>query len=89
MYKRIDNTQHRIVKALRQAGCSVCSLAPLGGGVPDLLVSHHGILYLMECKSEHGKLTAREQEWMDSWDGSVYIVHDELEALSVLGVILY
>jgi hypothetical protein len=35
---KVDISQPGIVKALRDAGCTVVSLAPLGNGVPDLLV---------------------------------------------------
>ena len=35
---KVDANQGEIVKALRAHGCEVLSLAPMGGGCPDLLV---------------------------------------------------
>jgi hypothetical protein len=35
---KVDANQGEIVEALRAHGCEVLSLAPMGGGCPDLLV---------------------------------------------------
>ena len=40
---RIDRNQPEIVKALRQVGAHVTSLAAVGDGVPDLLVGFQGM----------------------------------------------
>lgn len=37
-HKRVDANHSQIVKALRQCGVSVLSLAPVGHGCPDLLI---------------------------------------------------
>ena len=42
-YAKIDDNQPEIVKALREIGCSVQSLASVGGGCADLLVGYQGI----------------------------------------------
>jgi hypothetical protein len=84
MAKRVDNNQKIIVAALRNIGAAVLSLAPMGKGCPDLLVSRLGINYLLEVKSEDGKLTPDEQAWHDSWCGQVAIVRTVEEAIDVV-----
>ena len=44
---KIDANQPEIVAALRDAGCSVLSLAQLGGGVPDLLIGRGNLMLLV------------------------------------------
>lgn len=48
---RTDANHSEVVKALRNAGCSVQSLAATGRGVPDLLVGRDGKNLLMESKT--------------------------------------
>ena len=48
---RVDGNHAEIVAALRSfPGVSVCSLASLGNGVPDLIVGLAGQNYLVEVK---------------------------------------
>ena len=56
---KVDRNQEAIVEALRFRGWLVLSLAPLGDGVPDLLLWHcgRGIMRLVEVKVPTGKLT--------------------------------
>lgn len=75
----IDRTHADIVNALRGRGCSVLSLAALGKGVPDLLVSWCGDTMLVEVKSfpEHtvkGKLNPAQQEFKDYWTGRIEVI---------------
>ena len=99
MPKRVDASQKKIVEALRAAGCTVQSLAELGHGVPDLLVSapvrtrqafyrvtQETMLYLLEVKSLKGKLTPDEIAWHNSWLGPVYIVRSVGHALTACGI---
>ncbi len=62
---KTDGNQADIVSALRQVGAHVTILSNVGGGVPDLLVARHGKLFLVECKSETGKLTADELAYVN------------------------
>lgn len=85
---RIDANHGEIVKALRQAGCSVQSLAQLGKGVPDLLVARNGKMWLMEVKDGSKPPSQRirtndEKEWMLHWNAPVYLVNSVDEALIV------
>ena len=77
-------TQAEIVTALRNAGCSVVSLAGVGQGVPDLLVGVRGETYLLECKSPGERLRLSQKQWTDAWRGAKpMVVKTALEALMV------
>ena len=84
---KTDSNQAAIVRALREAGASVVSLASVGGGVPDLLVGRGGVNFLVEVKNLAGRrlrFTPAEREFMDTWLGQVYVVTDVLQALELL-----
>jgi hypothetical protein len=86
---KVDANQPAIVKAYRDAGCAVLSLAPLGKGVPDLLVCHEQVLYLVEVKDPTQPKFAQalkpdQKKFHEIWPGPIHIVHDEAEALEVL-----
>ena len=87
---RLDSTQRPIVEALQAAGCSVLSLAPLGGGVPDLLVGLAGRMLLLECKTKgerHRETRERQAAWATMWQGPhPVIVHSAEEALMACGL---
>jgi hypothetical protein len=81
-YGRVDGNQARIVEELRANGYTVQSLAPLGNGVPDLLVGcGNDKNLLFEVKTEKGKLTPDQIEWARKWNNPVYLVNSPLEAL--------
>jgi hypothetical protein len=87
---RVDANHTEIVKALRQMGCSVQSLAIIGHGCPDLLVGVRGVRnVLMEIKDgtkvkSSRKLTDAEQKWHDSWHGDVVVVNSVEEAVRII-----
>jgi hypothetical protein len=86
-FGKVDANQTEIVDALRRVGATVHSLAPMGGGYPDLLVGWRGHTYLMEVKGPAGKLTDQQFMWNERWTGgNVFIVQTPVEALRVLGV---
>lgn len=73
-------------------GASVASLAPVGQGVPDLLVGWRGANLLMECKDgrrppSDRQLTLPQQEWIAAWRGAVHVVLSADDALRALGVL--
>ena len=87
---KVDANQTEIVKALRQVGASVQSLAATGKGVPDLLVGFRGKNLLLEvkdgCKVKSArKLTPDQVEWHQSWRGHVAVVESAEQAIKVLG----
>lgn len=83
---KVDNNQKEIVKALRQMGCSVQDLSPVGSGCPDLLVGISGANVLIEVKNEEtrGKLTADQNVWHDEWRGQVQIVKSVEHAIRIV-----
>lgn len=88
---KTDANQAEIVAALRAAGASVQSLAAVGKGVPDLLVSIRGVNLLMEVKDgsrppSERQLTKDQIKWHGSWNGPVCVVDGPEAALRALGV---
>ena len=77
--KRVDANQAELVAVYRKLGCTVVSLAPVGSGVPDLLIGCNRITDLAEVKDgskapSARKLTPDQVRWHDNWNGSVRIV---------------
>jgi Holliday junction resolvase len=84
---RVDANQATIVKALRQVGMSVLSLAPMGKGCPDLLVADDDSYFLIEVKGPKGKLTDDQVAFIADWRGVVHIARSVDDALQIVGVI--
>lgn len=83
---RVDGNQSEIVKALIDIGASVVSLAPMGCGIPDLLVGFRKHNYLFEIKiNDKAKLTPDEAKWHDKWFGQVNCVTTIDEILKIIG----
>ena len=83
----MDANQEQIVSALRAAGASVQSLAPIGKGCPDILAAIRGGMYLMEIKQGNGKTNDLQQRWHISWNAPVHVVYSADDALKVIGAI--
>jgi len=81
---RTDTNHTTIVAAFRKLGCSVLSLASLGRGVPDLLVSLGGITWLVEVKMPKGKETADQILFISGWKGCRALVRDLDGVLTVV-----
>ncbi len=73
---RVDGNHAEIVDFFKKLGCSVLSLAPLGGGVPDLLVAINGITWLVEVKMPNGKENKMQIEFAITWKGCRAVVRD-------------
>lgn len=84
---RTDKNQAVIVAALREVGCGVVDTSRIGRGFPDLIVIRdgHGV-FLIEVKSEKGKLNPRQERWHAEWKGQVSVVHSVEEAFRVVGI---
>ena len=91
---KTDANQTEIVKALRDAGCSVLILSSVGGGCPDLLVSsavYPHSLALLEIKDgkrppSERKLTKDQEKFHRNWKGPIYVVTSIPEALAAVGI---
>ena len=73
---RVDKNHSEVVEAFRKMGASVLSLAPLGRGIPDLLVAIGGVTWLIEIKSKKGKENDLQLEWAENWKGARAVVRD-------------
>lgn len=88
-YARIDTNHKEIVKALREAGASVVSLASMKHGCPDLLCGYEGETLLMEIKRDSkAKFTPDQLEFMSNWKGGAVSRVDSVDAaIRALGII--
>ena len=84
---KVDANQKAIVQALRDAYCSVLPMHRLGQGAPDLAVGRGGKVYFLEVKTDSGKLTPAELEFMQMWRGHYAIVRTPEEALKAIGAV--
>ena len=84
---KTDSNQAEIVQALRDAYCSVLPLHRVGQGCPDLAIGRNGKIWFLEVKTDKGKLTPAEEEFMNSWRGHYAIVRTPEEALRAIGVL--
>lgn len=89
---KIDANQEQVVSALRTAGAVVQSLAAIGKGCPDLLVSFRGNLHLLEVKDGNKppsarKLTPDQVTWHQTWGALVEVVNSPEQALRAIGAI--
>lgn len=79
--RRVDKNHSEIVGTLKSIGCSVLSLADKGHGVPDLLVGFRGRNYLVEVKSEKGKLTPDQEIFFQTWKGQTMVFRNAEEII--------
>jgi Holliday junction resolvase len=88
-YARIDTNHREIVKALRDAGATVVSLAAMKHGVPDLLVGYAGETLLMEIKRDSkARFTTDQLDFMSKWKGGAVSRVDSVDAaIRALGII--
>jgi Holliday junction resolvase len=88
---RIDGNHAEIVRALRQTGASVISLADMGEGCPDLLVGFRGFNVLLEVKDGNAspceqRLTQDQKCWHQLWAGQVCVVRSVDEAIKAISI---
>ena len=93
-YKRVDDNQGAITRALRAEGWTVAHLHAIGKGCPDLLVglTKYGVKYnfLLEVKdgSKSWKLTPDQVIWHFNWQGQVDVVTSPENAVETIKKIL-
>jgi len=80
IHGKVDANHTEIVRALRDMGAFVQSLADVGKGCPDLLVSFRGAWFVFELKSPGGKLTDDERDWHNAARASVFVVYNAEQA---------
>jgi len=84
--KRTDANQAEIIRALTRAGCSVQDLSMVGQGCPDILVGRAERNYLMEIKTNDGKLNKKQKRWHSLWSGEKSVVRTVEEAFNAVGL---
>lgn len=82
---RTDANHAEVVRALRQAGCSVFDTSSVGGGFPDLVVGCGGKTMLMEIKDgakppSARRLTPAQLELHAAWRGGPIAVVMDVES---------
>jgi hypothetical protein len=82
---RRDENEAAIVQALRKAGATVELLSATN--IPDLLVGYRGQNFLLEVKTEKGKLKEGQKNWASHWRGQHAVVRTVDEALQVIGAL--
>jgi Holliday junction resolvase len=87
-YARIDTNHKEIVKALRDAGATVVSLAAMKHGCPDIMVGYNGETILMEIKRDaKAKFTPDQLDFMGKWKGGAISRVDSVDAaIRTLGI---
>ena len=89
-YKRVDDNQSKVVKALRDEGWTVTHLHAIGKGCPDLLVgvTRFGVKYnfLLEVKdaNKSWKLTPDQVIWHYNWKGQVDVATSPEQAVELI-----
>jgi Holliday junction resolvase len=73
LIRKVDENQAKIVEALRECGWSVLDLHMVGHDCPDLVVGKLGQMCFVEVKTEKGKLTKGQMEFMQKWRGHIVI----------------
>jgi len=86
---KVDANQKEIVDGLRRLGFSVCSLASVGNGCPDLVVGVDDTNFLFEVKDgrkppSQRKLTKKEEAFKAQWRGQLHVVECLEDAIAVI-----
>jgi len=77
-----DVNEAELISLLRCVGASVVALSEKG--VPDLLVWYKNRYMLIEVKTEKGKLSSAQKEFVEKWKGPVYIARNSEDVLDIL-----
>jgi hypothetical protein len=94
MSKRIDANHNEIAEGVRAVGAEFQSLASVGRGCPDALISYRGVWYVGEIKDgskspSRQKLTPDEEKWHARFSpkAPVHIWRSLEDALRTIGAI--
>ena len=77
-----DANEPEIVDALEKVGATVRRM-----NWADLLVGFRGVNYVIEVKTEKGKLTDNQIVDFPAWRGQVDVARTKTEALKLIGAI--
>lgn len=82
-----DRDQKLYHAALNRLHIPFVDLSMVGGGCPDLLVSHNRETILFEIKTNSAKLTEAEAIFHAYWQGRVFVVRSVEDMLYHLGLL--
>ena len=84
-----DANQNGIVKHLLQIpGLDVIDLHDLGiSDVPDILIGYQNVNFLVEIKTDKGKLMQGQMYFQDQWPGQKSVARTLDDVLRIIGVI--
>ena len=86
-YTPPDANQGDIVKALLQIpGVDVIDLREVGNDCPDILIGYESDNYLIELKTEKGKVKPGQQRHYDEWPGQTAIARSLDDVLMIIGI---
>jgi hypothetical protein len=89
---RKDKNHNSIISGLKYAGAAIIDLSSMGYGIPDILVSYHNVLYLMEIKNPdnaYGRrgMNKNQKQWAERWRGKKpEVVRSIDDALKIIGI---
>lgn len=80
-WRRTDDNQTKVVKALRQCGFSVAITSMVGKGFVDLVIGKNGVNLLVELKDGEKppsarKLSEDEELFHAAWRGKVIVANN-------------
>lgn len=79
-----DGNHGSITRTFQALGCTVQDTSQVGGGFPDLVVAVFGTSYLVEVKSDDGKLSPSQVGFCDRWRGAVYMVKTDNDVVNMV-----
>jgi len=87
---KVDANQTAIIKALREIGATVFSLAGVHNGCPDLLVGIGMQTYLVEVKDGNKppsarQLTPDQAKFVSTWEGSPVVILKDVDIARAWG----
>lgn len=78
---KVDANQAEVVEALRRCGVAV---EIIGFPVDLLCCDQRGKLSLVEIKTDEGRLTKQQVEFIARWPGQVHVVRGPQEAVKAV-----
>jgi hypothetical protein len=87
-YTRPDDNHNDIVRTIKQIpGLDVIDLRDIGiKGVPDILIGYRGKNYLVEIKTNTGRMSPEQAEHHHNWPGQTSVAWSIEAVLRIIGL---
>ena len=87
-YTPNDANQGDILKGLRRVpGLHIIDLTEVGEDCPDVLVGYKSFNWLIEIKTENGKLKPGQQRHYNEWYGQTAVARSLDDVLRIIGLL--